>query len=449
MANSNGEVGIPEQCECVADVKSEFFVVEPNKSSQNGRFTRVVSPQPLSVDTPHNLADRRSTTSAASDNLLDVGEELDALLSSLQVVTPQMSQVALTDQSDSISGILSAIVVSEPITHTQQLLQELNSASDRLLAAQTELQVLHQHNQLQVDRIDASTLQIQQLKSRIQELARHSKSQIVKAEETLTSLAQIRTEIITALDRFGSYERLNSLLLQLNTARAALEIDRSQTRTEREAVYDSLQVIEARVAARAQTAEDKLQQYEESIGELSQAISIDRLRIAGMSVDLSTKAGDLHDLYSQIVTMHGQIVETSQTVRSQVSQIDRRFSELLESVSAEKEQFYALTVETIDKADLIRDRLAEAFAQINVDRQQLTELKADLQTLQNTVRKEAQQKLINFDLRDRELISLCNNLQTRHKDLSVTVKQLSTWLWVLSFTLVVLFALTIRIAVSI
>ncbi len=440
MANSNGEVGSPDPCECVADVKSEFFVVEPNKSSQNEGLTKVASPQQLSVGNPHNLA--------ASGNLLDVGEELDALLSSLQVGTPQKSELATTDESGSISGILSAIVVSEPITHTQQLLQELNSASDRLLAAQTELQVLHQHNQLQVERIDASTLQIQQLKSRIQELVRQSKSQVAKAEQTLTSLAQIRTEIVTTLDRFGSYERLNSLLLQLNTARTALEIERAQATTEREAAYDSLQVIEARVAARAQVAEDKLQQYEESIGELSQAISSDRLRVVKMSVDLSTKVGDLHDLHSQIVTMHGQIVETSQTVRSQISQIDRRFSELSASISAEKEQFYALTVETIDKADLIRDRLAEAFAQINVDRQQLTELKADLQTLQNTVRKEAQQKLINFDLRDRELISLCNNLQTRHKDLSVTVKQLSTWLWVLSFTLVVLFALTIRIAVS-
>jgi chromosome segregation ATPase len=446
LANSNEAVNGRNPHKNGADVKPEIIGIEPKKAHQGEGNTRVVSPQQISFDNRRNLADRAAI--ATSVNTFDVGEELDALLNSLHPDPSQISRVASSDESGSISGILSAIVVGEPITHTQQLLQELNAASERSIAAQTELQLLHQRNQLQVDRIDASSLQIQQLKSRIQELVRQGKSQVVKAGQLLAYSSQIQTEIVTTLNRFGGYERLNSLLLQLDAARAALEIDRSQTTAEREAVSESLQVIEARVAKRAQAAEAKLQEYEESIGELSQAISTDRLLIGGMSVDLSTKVSDLHDLHSQIVAMHGQIVETSQTVRSQISQIDRRFSELSASISAEKEQFYALTVETIDKADLIRDRLAEAFAQINVDRQQLTEFKADLQTLQNTVRKEAQQKLINFDLRDRELISLCNNLQTRHKDLSVTVKQLSTWLWVLSFTLVVLFALTIRIAVS-
>ena len=379
---------------------------------------------------------------------LDVKAELDALLMSLQLTTPHPPNLGVVGESDSISGILTTIATNEPVTHTQQLLEELNVSREQLTIACTELQALYHRNQAQIDRVDASLLQINGFKSRTQQLAQHSKNQIGKVRIMLSSLEQIRTEIITSLDKFGGYEEIHLLLTQLEAARQTLAIAQEQVATGQDAFYNSLQVIQAQVTSRSNDSEQKLHQYQESIQSLSQTISTDRLRIAGMSVDMSTKINDLHGLNTQITTMHAQIVEKSQILQSRIVEIDRGFVKLSQSVREEKEQFYELTAETIEKADLIQSQLAEIFKHINRERDSNIALKAEVESLRTTVRQEAQQKLINFDLRDRKLISLCNSLQVRQKSQIAISKKFSIWLSILSVVIVAIFILVLRILIS-
>jgi hypothetical protein len=367
----------------------------------------------------------------------DVKKELDLLLISLQRTLQHSPNLLPTDESGSLSGILETIVN----TDVRQLLQELK-------IAQTELAVLDRRNQDRVDEIDTSILQAKQLKFRTQQLAQHSKNQIEKAEGMLGSIEQIRTEIVTSLDKFGGYEEIQGMLAQLETTRHALLIAHDRATTGQEAFYDSLQAIQVRVAARSDDSEHKLDRYHESIESLSQSISTDRLRIAGISVDLTTKLTDLHSINAQIITMHAQIVEKSHTLQTRIAQIDRGFLELSQSVQTEKEQFYALTVESIEKADSIRSQLAEIVKQRIDDRDSISALKAELELVRQTVRKEAQQKLINFDVRDRELIAICNDLQTRQKDRVLTTTKIIRWLWILSVVVGVLFISLIRISIS-
>ena len=379
---------------------------------------------------------------------LDVKAELDALLMSLQLTTPHPPNLGVVGEYDSISGILTTIATNEPVTHTQQLLEELNVSREQLTIACTELQALYHRNQAQIDRVDASLLQINGFKSRTQQLAQHSKNQIGKVRIMLSSLEQIRTEIITSLDKFGGYEEIHLLLTQLEAARQTLAIAQEQVATGQDAFYNSLQVIQAQVTSRSNDSEQKLHQYQESIQSLSQTISTDRLRIAGMSVDMSTKINDLHGLNTQITTMHAQIVEKSQILQSRIVEIDRGFVKLSQSVREEKEQFYELTAETIEKADLIQSQLAEIFKHINRERDSNIALKAEVESLRTTVRQEAQQKLINFDLRDRKLISLCNSLQVRQKSQIAISKKFSIWLSILSVVIVAIFILVLRILIS-
>ena len=213
---------------------------------------------------------------------------------------------------------------------------------------------------------------------------------------------------------------------------------------QQQAVYESLQVIQAQVVAQGEESAQKLRQYQESIQSLSQIIASDRLQMARMSGEMSVKLNNFHALNAQFTTMHAQMVETSQTLQSKVTQIERLFA-ASQSVWAEQEQFDALTAETIANCDLMQSQLAAIVQQIGDNHQSIAALKAEVESLRKTVRQEAQQKLINFDLRDRELISLCNSLQARQKTQMATAKKLSIWLSILSGVVGATLLLLIRV----
>ena len=218
----------------------------------------------------------------------------------------------------------------------------------------------------------------------------------------------------------------------------------SRSIVQQQAVYESLQVIQAQVVAQGEESAQKLRQYQESIQSFSQIIASDRLQMARMSGEMSVKLNNFHALNAQFTTMHAQMVETSQTLQSKVTQIDRLFA-ASQSVRAEQEQFAALTAETIAKADLMQSQLAAIVQQIGGNHQSIAALKAEVESLRKIVRQEAQQKLINFDLRDRELISLYTNLQAHQKIQMATAKKFSIWLSILSGVVGATLLLLIRV----
>jgi chromosome segregation ATPase len=440
------------------DLQSEILEFESNSKSidptqqplEQNLLTTSLAPAPVReqasiVTVSHKQHEQLATIEFADENL-EIEAELDALLASLQITTPQSPKFATDFDASSISGILTKISTTEPVTHTQQLLQELNAAREQLTISCTELKILHQRNQVQVDLIDANTLQVRQLKYRTQKLAQHTKDRVETARGMLGSLAQIHTEIVTNLNKFGGYEEIATLTSQLEAARYALVIAHDRVTTGQEAFYDSLQAIQAQVETRSHESEQKLQQYQELIHRLSQTISTDRLRVAGMNVELSSKLNDLNVLSAEITNMHAQIVEKSQTLQSKIAQIDRAFGELSKSVREEKEQFYALTVETIEKADTIGSQLAQLIQQIGSDRDKISEVVTDIATMRQAASQATERQLTNFEQHDRELILLAQNFQADRKKQLVTVRKLSIWLWILSVAVGLLAFLSLRMS---
>jgi uncharacterized phage infection (PIP) family protein YhgE len=282
---------------------------------------------------------------------LDVSAELDLLLGAL-LVTPQPPPLAPPVATNSITNIQSRISTVAPVTHTQQLLQELNDARQQLTAAQTLLQLLNRRNQAQIDRVDAHTQEVKQIKFHTQQLALYSKSQAQIVRESIDAFERIRTQI-----------------------------------------------------------------------------EIDRLQI----VELSAKLDRIDGLDNRLTTMHDRVVEKSQTLQSKIFQIERGFGELSQSIQSEKEQFYALTVETIEKADLLRSQLTLIANQIEDDRATISQLRADIASIHQSTPAQIDRQLDSaLAIRDRELLAICHDLQARHHQGVATVKKLSSWLWILS-----------------
>jgi phosphopantetheine adenylyltransferase len=386
-----------------------------------------------------------TTNPLTGEQQLDISVELDAILTSLQLTTPHPPQQRVGSDVNSLTGILTEISTTEPVTHIQQSIAALNEVRQQSISAQTQLQILHQRNQVQVDRVDAGVREVKQAKSRTKQLAQQIETQCKDARAMLDSLERIHADIIINLDKFGGYAEIQGMLVQLETTRNALTIAHERVTNGEQTFHESLQAIEARVVARSDDSESKLRQYQESIESLSQTISTDRLQIAGMSVDMSTKLTDLYGLSDRMTTMHAQIVEKSQTFHTKIAELDLGLSKLSQSVRNEQEQFYALTVETIEKADVIRSQLADIIKQVNRDRDSISVLKAEIESVKCDNQAEIERQLRIFHRRENEIILLCTDIQARQKERIVNTRKLSIWLWGLSVVVGVISILLIKI----
>jgi predicted amino acid-binding ACT domain protein len=377
------------------------------------------------------LINQESSHMAATAETLDVKAELDSLLISLQIATAPCPPTGA-----SIANSRHSSASTSP---------DLVDCPPQLTPTSIDFQALRQEHQSQLTAIDNRLLEAKQLKFRTQQLAKHSQSRFEQAEQMLASISQIHADIIANLTKFGGHAEIHDMLAQLETTRHSLIIAHDRATTGQEAFYDSLRAIQGDVNSRSEESVQKLAQYQTSIQSLSQTISTDRLQIASMSVDLSTKLTDLDNFNTQIAATHTEIVATAQTIKSRIVEIDRGFVELIASVQNEKEQFYELTVETIEKADAIKSQLANISNQISADQESIAALQQELASVRQVIRQETAQKLTNLDLRYHQLISLWDDFQVRQKDRGFNSHKFTRWLWILSIAMACIFVMLIRV----
>lgn len=441
---TNSEIVTVESTEVI---DTDLNILPPSNSGETPIVERAdlneygITPKPKSAD-----SDRYINTWTIAESF-DVEAELDSLLKILQSSDPH----PLDPETEwtSISETLATIAAAAPIGQSQQLIEELRASREQISLTHSQLQSLDRENRDRVDTVDTSLLEVKQLKFRTQQLARHSKNQIDKVREMLVSLEQIRTEVIAGLDKFGGYDEIHSMLGQLAETRHELVLAHDRLRTGQEAFYESLQAIGEQVTANSHQSEAKLLDYQESISHLTENISADRLKIAMMSAEMNLKFNELSDLGTNITTIHGQIVAKSQTVQGSITQIDRQFGELSRSVQKEKEQFYELTAETIDKVEGLRSQFVDIIKQHGAEIETIEQLKTEIESIRHNVSYEAEQQLDRFDRHYDENIATWGDLQARQKASARDSRRFYNWLWLLTFAVGVVFALLITVLLTI
>jgi uncharacterized phage infection (PIP) family protein YhgE len=398
----------------------------------------------------------KSIEIGSTGEIFNVTAELDLLIETLKLATPhppkQNCSLELANQererrqreSHSISETLAAIAASEIDTDTQ-LHRELTNIHHQITAARHELQTLHQRNQSQVETIDAHADRIDRLKIRTQQLAYYTKNRVGKVQELITTVDAIRAEIVNGLEKFGGYREIRSLLAELETSRQALVLAHDRLCTGQEAFYESLQAIEQRVTTHTNDSVDRLRSYQELIERLWQTISTDRLQMAAMSVDLSLKYAQIQELSGQISDMHAQITEKSQLIQRRITQIERGFSELAESIRVEKDQFYELTAETIDRTADIQSQFGKIDRDFSLDREAIAALQSELTTVRESVDRASERQLDYFDSQFYELLADWSELSGERQERGSDNRKILTWLWILSVAIGLALAFSIYI----
>ena len=385
----------------------------------------------------------KSIEIGSTGDIFNVTAELDALIKTLERANPQppqldrsleitiLKQERQRQESHSISETLAAIAASEPDPDTK-LYRELANIHQQIATARQELQTLHQRNQSQVETIEAHADRIDRLKIRTQQLAYYTKDRVGKVQASIATVDAIRSEIVTGLEKFGGYREIRSLLAELASSRQALILAHDRLGTGQAAFYESLQEIEQRVTSHRNDSVDRLCGYQELIENFSQTLSTDRQQMAQMSVDLSLKYAQTQNLSGQISDMHAQITEKSQLIHRRLAETERGFSELAESVRAEKDQFYELTAETIDRTADIRAQFSKIASEFSLDREAIAALQSELATVREGVERERERQLDYFDLQFYELLADWSELSGERQKRGSDSHKILIWLWILS-----------------
>jgi uncharacterized phage infection (PIP) family protein YhgE len=385
----------------------------------------------------------RSIEIPSTGEVLNITAELDSLIKTIELAEPHPPQIDRSlesanhererrhQQSHSISETIAQIAASETDTDSQ-LHRELTNIHQQIATARHELQTLHERNQSQVETIDAHADRIDRLKVRTQQLAYYAKNRVGKVQELISTVDAIRAEIVTGLEKFGGYREMRSLLAELETSRHALVLAHDRLCTGQEAFYESLQEIEQRVTSHTNDSVDRLRQYQELIETRSQTLSTDRQQIAEMSVDVSLKYAQIQELSTQIRDMHAQITEKSQLIHRRVADTERGFSELAESVQVEKNQFYELTAETIDRTTAIQDRFSKIDREFSLDREAIAALKSELAKVQAGFDRASEKQLDYFDTQFYDLLADWSELSEERQERGSDNRKIIAWLWALS-----------------
>lgn len=365
---------------------SDFLQLEPIAHSQpetNGR----------------QMAEHPSVTTNSDENL-DVDKELSALL---ELMGQQSLPTGHHDQNSSSAS------------------PELQAESQRLLnlVAEThrQLATVQQTNQEKFSALEQNFGHSEQLHQRTEQLAKYSKLQVRQLQEMLQSFELVRQEIVTSLDKFGSYDRIQPLVQQIQNAEQSLN-----------QANEGFQEIHQQVEQRGEAFEQSFQQKQADLNKLLQAIREDRERVINIEQLVNSRLTHADRLHQDLTALKTDLEEKSTTVENNLTDINSNFASLAESVQHEKQQFYQLTAEMINKTDAMRSQFAEQAKQVSKYWEAIQSLQFRVDDLDDRVDSETQTQLQHLKQRHEEIISTWGDLKNKQKNIDRHHRTQQAWL---------------------
>jgi chromosome segregation ATPase len=370
----------------------------PSNESTNSDFLQLeqIAPHPAATDAPAVIEER-----------WDLDQELRSLL-----------------EMASSSGVRS---IPE---HHHELEVESQQLVQSIAVIKSELTDIQRSNQTQIASIEHNVNQSQQLQQRTEQLAKYSKLQVRQMQEMLQSFNGVRQTIVAALDRFGSYQQLEPMLQQILAADLSLRQANENLQVHQADLYESLQSIQRQVEIRSSTAEQNLLQGQAEFESLLETIRTDRERTIVLQTLVTQNFQEFQLLHSSLTGLQKGFAENAE-------HLQQEFSALADSVQHEKQQFYQLTADNINKIDAMRSQFAETAKQVSKDWAAIQSLQFKVEDLRDYFDNEGKQQISQLHQHYDELVSTWSDLKKKQVSIDKLQQGQQTWLRLLSAGLVI------------
>ncbi len=312
----------------------------------------------------------------------------------------------------------------------QELALESQQLIKSIAVVKSELTNIQRSNQTQFTAIEHHVNQSQQLQQRTEQLAKYSKLQVRQMQEMLQSFDGVRKSIVAALDRFGNYQQLEPMLQQILAADLSLRQANEKLQAHQSDLYESLQSIQRQVESRSSTAEQNLLQGQAELESLLEIIRADRERTIALQTLVTQNFQESQQLHSSLTGLQKGLAENSE-------HLQQNFSALADSVQHEKQQFYQLTADTINKTDAMRSQFAEMAKQVTKDWEAIQSLQFKVEDLRDYFDREGKQPISQLHQRYDELVATWSDLKKKQVSIEKSQRNQQTWLQVLSAGLII------------
>jgi hypothetical protein len=356
-----------------------------------------------------------------------------------QIATPQVAKdvpAVLAEHWDidqelksllEMAGNSNAPVAAADHQHLQVESQQLVQS---IAVVKSELTAIQHSNQAQFQAIEHSIHQSKQLQQRTEQLAKYSKLQVRQMQEMLHSFEGIRQGIVAALDKFGNYQQLEPMLQKILAVDLSLRQADENLQIHQAGLYESLQSIQKQVENRSSTAEQNLLQGQAEFEQLLETTRADRERTITLQTLVTQNLQEAQQLHTSLAGMQKGFSANSEHLR-------QNFAALADSVQHEKQQFYQITADTINKNDAMRSQFAEMAKQVTKDWEAIQSLQFRLEDLRGYFDTDGKQQISQIHQHYNELVSSWNDLKKKQTSLEKFQQGQQNWLRILSGALVV------------
>jgi DNA repair exonuclease SbcCD ATPase subunit len=375
-------------------------------------------------------------------DLLD--EEINNLFGSLIVASGDLSQVQGTEGIDHALAEIDAVDIKEK---SQELLPELVRAKEQLSTAIAELRQVSTFNEEKANQVEYNFQQVSKLKLRTEQLAKYSKIQLKKIEDIIGGFETIRNDILRGIEQFGGYDNLKPILKEIGEANNSLVLAQQTLEKNQGTFYTSLKEIENNVIHHNQETENKLlKTYQDISGALVQ-LEANKQKINQLTGDITNHLNAVQKMRDDIIQLHGGIENKTVDLQQKIISITSGFNELSQTVKHEKQQFYQLTSETINKADAMRSQFAEIARQINQDRNIVQDMKKEIHDLRIAFDQEAIKQYERLNKSYEEIVESWGDVKLKQKTIESNQRAMQKWLKMITIigavAIVILFAIVI------
>jgi uncharacterized phage infection (PIP) family protein YhgE len=347
----------------------------------------------------------------------------------------QLEPIATPGQSEDLD-------LGQELYALEEMLRNRSGQSQRPAAQVQELQAESQHllesishTKSQLADIERGVQQSNQLHRRTEQLAKYSKLQVQQLQALLQSFDAVRQDIVNTLDRFGGHEQLTPLLADLRGATESLQTAQGQLATHEQSAYQTLQGIQQQAAQQNSATVGQLQQQQQELQQLWQSISTDRERVLSLEQSVGERVATAQLLHQSLSQLQTRLQEQSAAASTQSQDLSRNFVELSESMDHEKQQFYQLTAEMINKTDAMRSQFAELAKQVSKDWEGIQALQFRLADFEDRLDEKQLEPPQQLAQRYEEIVASWGELHKKQQFFDRAYRTQNTWLKVLSAAL--------------
>jgi chromosome segregation ATPase len=329
--------------------------------------------------------------------------------------------------TNEIEKILTSLEKIDPQDRSVVLVRELAKARQELELANKNWEGVYNENAERAREVAQNLEEIKQLKNRTKQLAVQSKDQIKTIQDIVGSFDTLRQEVLRGLQEFKNIEELKQVVSQIDVARQSLDEAKAKIDGEGTGLYQSIVGLKNEAQERHDRTQEKLDLSMIELESVMAEFAVEKQKLNDSASSVKEAVGAGEKLADRLKTVQQEVNERADLMKADIARVSKEYEELTNNFGKDKEQFYQLTADAINKADAIRSQFAEINKKMTGDRDMLQLLKADVEDIKQSFERDTLQQVEQLSQHYKEAMESWGDIKFNQRQIQSTQAGIKNW----------------------